>query len=117
MSEKKLQCSLIKAVSKTLLPKHPELALLYHIPNGELRDVRTAIALKRMGVLKGVPDLHLPVPRKGYAGLWLELKVETFETSPWQEAVHKMLRQYGHKVEVVRSVPQGLEILTDYLSD
>ena len=55
--------------------RYPELELLYHIPNGGKRDACTAVNLKRQGVKAGVPDLHLPVARGGYHGLYIELKV------------------------------------------
>ena len=54
--------------------KYPELRLLHAIPNGGLRDGRTAAVLQRTGVKSGVPDIHLPIPRGEYAGLWVELK-------------------------------------------
>ena len=54
--------------------RYPELALLYHVPNGGKRDAATARALKRQGVKAGIPDLVLPVSRCGYHGLYVELK-------------------------------------------
>ena len=53
---------------------HPELRLLYAIPNGGLRDGRTAVTLQRTGVKSGVPDVCLPVPKGGYGALYIELK-------------------------------------------
>jgi hypothetical protein len=116
MTERKLQVAFIKAVNK-MLPQYPALALLYHIPNGELRDPKTAIFLKRMGVMKGVPDLHLPVARQGFHGLWMELKVPNGITMPYQKAVHSMLQREGHRVEMVRGVEEGVAILEDYLKE
>ncbi|MBR2706275.1 MAG: VRR-NUC domain-containing protein [Mogibacterium sp.] len=52
----------------------PGLRLLHHIPNGGNRNKREAAKLKRMGVLAGVPDLHLPVACAGYYGLYIEMK-------------------------------------------
>lgn len=52
----------------------PELALLFHIPNGGKRSAAEAGRFKAMGVKPGVPDLFLPVPRGGYSGLFIELK-------------------------------------------
>ena len=54
--------------------QHPELALLFHVPNGGRRDVIEAAHLKAQGVRAGVPDLCLPVARGGYHGLYIELK-------------------------------------------
>ena len=52
----------------------PELGLLYAIPNGGKRAIKTAIALKAQGVKSGVPDMCLPVARGAYHGLYIELK-------------------------------------------
>lgn len=60
--------------AKSLKNQHPELDLLFAIPNGGDRDRITAGKLKAEGVKAGVFDLMLPVPRKGYHGLWIEMK-------------------------------------------
>ena len=54
--------------------RHPELRLLYHVPNGGSRNKVEAARLKGEGVRSGVPDLCLPVARGGYHGLYIELK-------------------------------------------
>ena len=56
--------------------KYPELELLYHIPNGGKRGKAEAARFKREGVKAGVPDLCLPVARRGFHGLYIELKAE-----------------------------------------
>lgn len=45
----------------------PELGMLYAIPNGGKRAIKTAIVLKAQGVKSGVPDMCLPVARGGCA--------------------------------------------------
>jgi len=52
----------------------PALELLHHIPNGGSRNKLEAANLKREGVKAGVPDICLPVARRGYHGLYIELK-------------------------------------------
>ena len=42
----------------------PELALLFHIPNGGLRSKTEAARMKRQGVKAGVPDMLLPAAEK-----------------------------------------------------
>lgn len=56
--------------------RYPELALLYHVPNGGSRDPIEARHLKQQGVKRGVPDLCLPVARGGYHALYIEMKAE-----------------------------------------
>lgn len=52
----------------------PELRWMFHIPNGGSRHIAEAAKLKAMGVKPGVPDLFLPIPKRGYKGLFIELK-------------------------------------------
>lgn len=56
------------------LGRYPEIEYLYHIPNGKYRTIFEATLLKKMGVKNGVSDIHLPVPRGQYHGMWVELK-------------------------------------------
>ena len=53
--------------------KYPMLKYLFHIANERSDKVQAAI-MKKMGVRKGVPDLCLPVPKKKYHGLYIEMK-------------------------------------------
>lgn len=57
-----------------MLPIYPELELLHHIPNGGSRNKIEAGKLKAMMAKAGVSDLFLPVARRGYHGLYIELK-------------------------------------------
>lgn len=42
--------------------------------NGGSRYMAEAVKLKRMGVKAGFPDITIPIARKGYHGLYIELK-------------------------------------------
>lgn len=52
----------------------PELTLLFAVPNGGRRDAVTGARLKAEGVMAGMPDICLPVPRNGSGALYVELK-------------------------------------------
>lgn len=53
----------------------PELALLHAIPNGTAASsMREAARAKVAGRRSGVPDICLPVARRGFHGLYIELK-------------------------------------------
>lgn len=64
---------------------YPCLKLLYHIPNEGKRSVSYGARLKRLGMKKGVSDICLPVPRGGYHGLYVELKVKGGKPTPEQK--------------------------------
>ena len=97
------------------LGRYPELKLLYHIPNGGKRDARTASALKRQGVKAGVPDLHLPVARGGYHGLYIELKVGSNKATALQKDWIKELTKQGYLAVVCYGWQEAAEQLVNYL--
>ncbi len=97
------------------LGRYPELALAYHIPNGGKRDRREAANLKRQGVKAGVPDIHLPVARGGYHGLYIELKVGNNKQTETQKEWQKKLQKQGYKSIVCYGWQEAAKSLTEYL--
>lgn len=94
----------------------PELSLLHHIPNGGLRDKITARHMKDQGVMAGIPDISLPVPRGGYHGMYIELKVGGNKPSEKQQECIEALRKQGYRVEVCYGWLEAAEVIKDYLS-
>lgn len=94
----------------------PELALLYAIPNGGARDVRTGKRLKDEGVRRGVPDLCLPVARGPWHGCYLELKRRDGGTlSEHQEWWLEQLQRQHYYAVLARGWEHAAEILIHYL--
>lgn len=96
--------------------KYPELEALHHIPNGGKRNIVTAVRMKKEGVKKGVPDLCLPVPRKGYHGLYIEMKRLKGKTSKEQDWWIEFLTKEGYAVEVCRGFEQAKDVIIYYLT-
>ena len=78
--EDREQIALITWV-RLMQTKHPELATIYHCPNGGYRDPRTAAKFKAMGVKAGVWDIFLPCPTPG---LYVEMKAGKGRLTPGQ---------------------------------
>lgn len=97
--------------------KHRKDGIIYAVPNGGKRDHTTAAEMKAEGVISGVPDLHIPVPRKGYASLYIEMKNgKAGRLSDNQKEMIDLLRKYGNKVEVVRTLDDFMAVVDDYFS-
>ena len=96
--EEEEQIALLRWVDEIAVRTEPLLGLLYHIPNGKYRTKAGAGRLKAMGVRPGLPDLHWPVKRRGYLGLWLELKAPGRQVDAHQRAMHALLAHQGHYV-------------------
>ena len=95
--------------------RYPALHWLYHVPNGERRDVVTATKLKRMGVKAGVPDLFLPVPVGRYHGLFLEMKAKKGRPSLVQKEWMEYLDRAGYKTEFGYGFADAAQKILDYL--
>jgi len=98
--------------------KYPELRLLHSIPNGGLRDARTAVTLQRTGVKPGVPDICLPVPRGGYGALYIELKrVKGGVMSANQRIWLNLLNANGNRAVVCRGWLEARDTILNYLEE
>jgi len=101
--------------------KHPELRMLFAIPNGEARDARAGKRLKDEGVEPGVPDWLLAVARQGHHGYFLEGKREAEpgkpkgSVNPKQRQWQKRLREEGYKCDTYWGPEEGIQMLVDYL--
>ena len=95
---------------------YPELAMLYAIPNGGKRAIKTAVALKKQGVKRGVPDMCLPVPRGGFNGLYIELKrVKGGTVSDEQREWIAALNTQGYKAIICYGAEEAIEQIRGYL--
>ena len=95
--------------------KYPELELLYHIPNGGKRSKAEAARFKREGVKAGVPDLCLPVARRGFHGLYIELKAEKGVVSAEQKKWIAELKRQNYCAFVAYGAAAANKALTFYL--
>lgn len=104
--------------AQLMQPQFPELADLFHIPNGGYRPIMTAAKLKAQGVKPGVPDLCLPVARGGYHGLWIELKRRrSGKVSPHQQDWLTELRFQGYRAEIAHGSEEACGIIYSYLTE
>lgn len=93
----------------------PCLELMYHVPNEGKRT--NGNVLKAAGMKKGVPDVALPVPRKQYHGLYIEMKYGRNRTTKDQERYMELLRQQGYKTAVCYGFEEAKEEILDYLQE
>ena len=96
---------------------HPELAMMFAIPNGEYRPMRTAHSLHLQGVKAGVPDICLPIPRGGYGALYIELKRKRGGVvSEQQRAWIAALNRVGNKAVVCKGFDEAKQAIEEYLN-
>ena len=96
--------------------QHPKLArLLFAVPNGGARNAVTASILKAEGVVAGVADLLLLIPKKGYAYLAIEMKKVGGRVSDSQKAFQQAVERFKGKYVVCYSLEEFQAVVTEYL--
>ncbi len=96
--------------------RHPEVNLMYAVPNGGSRNRIEAANLKKQGVKAGVPDICLPVARQEFHGLYIELKRKKGSgTSTEQKEWIEQLEQQGYKAVICFGFDDAKQVLEEYL--
>lgn len=91
-------------------------AVMFAIPNGGWRSLRTATRLKAEGVLAGVPDIFLAAPRGSSHGLFVEMKRMSGGTvSKAQKLVMARLEAAGYACRVCRGFAEARDAVEGYL--
>jgi hypothetical protein len=101
---------------KTQVRTFPDLECLYAIPNGGQRHRLVAAKLKAEGVRAGVFDLHLPVARGGFCGLWIELKVGKNKPTESQIEWGRLMSAQGHDTAVCYGWNEAKNKIEEYLA-
>ena len=110
MSEERLQIAVVKYI-KLQYPKVRFCASLGGIYTGP----RQAAKAKRTGYSRGFPDLQITEPRKGFHGLFIEIKTHKGTTTQVQKEWIKDLQERGYKAEIAKGLPEILNLIDDYL--
>lgn len=87
-----------------------------HIPNEGKRSASYGAQLKRAGMRKGFPDLFIPVPRKGYHGLFIEMKFGKNKTTAEQDKWLALLNSQGYLAVVCRGFEEAVTALKKYFN-
>ena len=100
------------------LKKYPLLRYMNASLNGVRLTIGQATIAKRSGLLKGYPDIFLPVKNKEYSGLFIELKrVKGGVVSPEQKDFLSFLNSQGFKAVVCRGSKEAIETIECYLNN
>ena len=96
--------------------QHPKL-VIFAIPNGGLRNKAVAVKLRKEGVLRGVPDLFLMLPKNGRHGLFIEMKSKDGVLTDAQADFIEVARETGYQAEVCYGFDQAKHVIEEYLNE
>lgn len=97
----------------TQYPNH----LIFAVPNMGKRDYALASYLRAEGLTAGIPDLCIPMPRKNYHGLFIELKKPGGKKpNPNQQCWLEALTAQGYLATVAYGFEPAREIIREYFA-
>lgn len=95
----------------------PELCFFFHVPNEAKRTPATRYILKATGMIAGVPDYFLLVPRRNYKGLMIELKKMGGKATPEQKKFIEFHRAQGYYAEIIEGWREAYRVVMLYVGD
>ena len=110
--EHRIQCA---CVNWFRLQDPDHASALFAVPNGGRRDRVSGAKLKAEGVLPGVSDLILLVPRDWCHGLLIEMKTAKGKQSPAQKEWQHDMERRGYRYIVCHSFDEFREHIDDYM--
>ena len=93
---------------------YPYLWMLHSSLNGVKMTKAQAGRAIAQGMLSGVPDLFLPVPKNGYHGLFIEMKYGSNKVTENQEKFLQNAANVGYAVSVCYSANEAIKRIEDY---
>ena len=94
--------------------KYPMLNMLHCSLNGVKLSGTQAKIAKGQGMLSGVPDLFLPVPKNGFHGLFIEMKSEKGRVTENQHWFLTNADSVGYKTVVCYSAKEAISAIQAY---
>lgn len=95
--------------------KYPELKLLFHVPNEGKRSVYTGARMRSEGLRSGVPDICLPVAKKRYHGLFVEMKAGKNKPTANQIEWLSSLEEQGYMTAICYGWEAAKVVIENYL--
>ena len=107
-AEHNLQAKVLRYLTEHHMPD----VFGFAIPNAGRRTYRAAAALRAEGMMRGVADTCIMLPRG--KTLWLELKPPSGVQSDEQQGFEARCRRLWHLYRVARTFDEAIGILRDY---
>ncbi len=88
---------------------------IVHIPNEGKRSLSYAAKIKRMGLRRGFPDLFIPLARKCFHGLFIEMKYGKGKATKEQAEWISYLNSQGYRAVVCYGTDEALAEIDLYI--
>ena len=88
-----------------------------HIPNEGKRSARVGAEMKAMGLRPGFPDLFIPLPKKEFHGLFIEMKYGRNKLTDSQKEWLALLVKNGYAGAVCYGADEAIKNIESYLKE
>jgi len=97
--------------------KYPMLNMLHCSLNGVKLSKSQAKIAKGQGMLSGVPDLFLPVPKNGFHGLFIEMKSDKGRVTENQHWFLTNAESLSYKTVICYSAKEAISAIQAYYDE
>ena len=97
--------------------RYPHLEMLHCSLNGVKLSGTQAKIAKGQGMLSGVPDLFLPVPKNGYHGLFIEMKSDKGRVTENQHWFLTNAESLSYKTVICYSAKEAISAIQAYYDE
>ena len=111
--ESKHQCAYFEVLQLNAV-KYPELTWIYASANGGIRNIKTAVRLKKEGVKSGVWDVHIPLVRDA-PGAFIEFKIKPNKLTANQTIFRDFMVKQGFQLAVCYDWESAVRFTEEYL--
>ena len=115
MLEHEIQKAVVRHY-RTMACYNDDYKYIYAVPNGGLRNPRVAKKLKAEGVLAGVSDLVIPIPKGKYHGAYIEIKTDKGRVQPSQADFLLAMTKRGYFTAITRGVRNTIDTIDNYIN-
>lgn len=86
-----------------------------HVPNEGKRTLANGRQLARMGLRRGFPDLFIPIAKKGYHGMFIELKRDIkCKPTEYQKQWIDYLNRQGYYAVICYGADDAIKQIGEY---
>lgn len=116
MTEHDIQVAVFNRIKSKALT-NDDYKFIFAIPNGGKRDVRVAKNLKAEGVLAGVSDICIPLPKYGYHGAYIEVKTGKGRATANQKEFQLAMSERGYFCAVTKGLDETWSTIESYIEE
>lgn len=104
------------SVMEYLRYKYPQAEkVTFHVANERKQNKIWGLVMSHMGLKAGIPDIMMPIARKGYHGLFIEMKSKKGRLSDNQIRMIELLANQNYLVKVAYGCEQAIKAINSYL--